>query len=425
MAHDVFISHSSKDKLAADAACAVLEGEGLRCWIAPRDIVPGAEWGASIAEAIGEVKVFVLLFSQHANTSHQIQREVELAVNRGIPIIPVRLEQVAPARSLEFFISSQHWLDAFSPPLQRHLSYLARIIRSLMDGGVTETDPWPQPPPAPPTPAPAPGGLRPWQLAVGAGVATLLVLAAWRLLATAGPTANTNATAPAATNAAAAIAAGPPPTVPVWAGCDESPTVAGCSVIIQQGGEPPQNMAVAYIRRAIAYHGAGQYQLAIADDDAAIRLTPGSAIAFGNRGATYADMGNFAQAIHDYDSAISLDPTFSRAFSNRCFAKAAANQALDQALADCSEALKLSPGDIGALSNRGFVELRLNQPGPALTDLNAALAIDPERADPLYLRALVEQSQGSAAAAATDFAAAKASDAGVAARYARFGLGGG
>jgi hypothetical protein len=55
MAHDVFISHSSKDKLAADAACAVLEGEGIRCWIAPRDITPGAEWSASIIDAIGEV----------------------------------------------------------------------------------------------------------------------------------------------------------------------------------------------------------------------------------------------------------------------------------------------------------------------------------------------------------------------------------
>lgn len=36
MAHDVFISYSSKDKTAADATCAVLEGCGVRCWMAPR-----------------------------------------------------------------------------------------------------------------------------------------------------------------------------------------------------------------------------------------------------------------------------------------------------------------------------------------------------------------------------------------------------
>lgn len=41
MAHDVFISHSAKDKEAAHGLCAGLEARGLRCWIAPRDIVPG------------------------------------------------------------------------------------------------------------------------------------------------------------------------------------------------------------------------------------------------------------------------------------------------------------------------------------------------------------------------------------------------
>ena len=42
MAHDVFISHSSHDRAAAEAALAALERAGHSCWIAPRDIVPGA-----------------------------------------------------------------------------------------------------------------------------------------------------------------------------------------------------------------------------------------------------------------------------------------------------------------------------------------------------------------------------------------------
>ncbi|MBV8226902.1 MAG: toll/interleukin-1 receptor domain-containing protein [Verrucomicrobia bacterium] len=45
MSHDVFISHSSADKRAADAACALLETRGIKCWIAPRDIRPGSDWG--------------------------------------------------------------------------------------------------------------------------------------------------------------------------------------------------------------------------------------------------------------------------------------------------------------------------------------------------------------------------------------------
>mgnify|MGYP001553585274 CR=1 FL=1 len=122
MAHDVFISYSSKDKPAADAACAVLESRGIRCWIAPRDITPGADWGETIVEAIHSSRAFLLIFSGNANSSQQIKREVERAVNHGLPVIPMRIENVLPAKSLEYFLSTPHWLDAFTPPLQQHLN---------------------------------------------------------------------------------------------------------------------------------------------------------------------------------------------------------------------------------------------------------------------------------------------------------------
>ena len=134
MAHDVFISYSSKDKTAADATCAVLESRGIRCWMAPRDIVPGADWGESIIDAIHGSRAFVLVFSANANQSVQIKREVERAINKGTPIIPLRIENVVPVKSLEYFLSTPHWLDAFSPPLERHLNYLADVIQSVLDG---------------------------------------------------------------------------------------------------------------------------------------------------------------------------------------------------------------------------------------------------------------------------------------------------
>jgi hypothetical protein len=134
MAHDVFISYSSKDKPTADATCATLESLGIRCWIAPRDIVPGADWGETIVEAIQASRVFVLVFSANANLSVQIKREVERAINKGIPVIPLRIENVMPAKSLEYFLSTPHWLDAFNPPLERHLNYLAEVIRGILDG---------------------------------------------------------------------------------------------------------------------------------------------------------------------------------------------------------------------------------------------------------------------------------------------------
>ena len=69
MAHDVFISYSSKDMAADEAVCTALEGRGLRCWIAPRDIIPGIGWAKSIVRAIGQSRIMVLVFSENANAS--------------------------------------------------------------------------------------------------------------------------------------------------------------------------------------------------------------------------------------------------------------------------------------------------------------------------------------------------------------------
>jgi len=134
MAHDVFVSYWSKDKSIGDAVSVALESHGLSCWIAPRDILPSNDWGGSIIEAIEDARVMVLIFSASANASVQIKREVERAVTKGKPIIPFRIENVAPTASLEYFISTPQWLDAFTLPLERHLEYLAKVVRKIVGG---------------------------------------------------------------------------------------------------------------------------------------------------------------------------------------------------------------------------------------------------------------------------------------------------
>ncbi len=132
MPHDAFISYSTHDKAAADATCAALEASGIRCWIAPRDIMPGAEWGEAIIDDINQCRVVILIFSANANESPQIRREIERAVNKGVPIIPLRIQDIAPTRSLEYFIGTVHWLDALTPPLESHLRRLVETVKALL-----------------------------------------------------------------------------------------------------------------------------------------------------------------------------------------------------------------------------------------------------------------------------------------------------
>jgi tetratricopeptide (TPR) repeat protein len=135
MPHDVFISYSSIDKAAAFAACATFEAAQIRCWIAPRDVAAGAEWAEEIINAIERAKVMVLIFSSNSNESRQVRREVELAVSRGITIMPVRLEKTDPTRSMAYYMAGVHWIDALTPPLERHLKAVVGWIKPHLESG--------------------------------------------------------------------------------------------------------------------------------------------------------------------------------------------------------------------------------------------------------------------------------------------------
>src|ERR1700733_8701868 len=135
MPFDVFISHSQQDKVAADAACSALEAAGIRCWIAPRDVPPGAQWPAAIIDAIDHCRAMVLIFSSGANQSKQVYREVQRAFDKEVPVVPFRIENVTPEHSLAYYVETVHWLDAVTPPFENHLKELAVSIAALLNKG--------------------------------------------------------------------------------------------------------------------------------------------------------------------------------------------------------------------------------------------------------------------------------------------------
>ncbi len=129
----------------------------IRCWIAPRDIVAGTSYGEAIIDAIHGAKVMVLVFSSNANASGHIPKEVERAVSNGVAILPFRIEDVAPGKSLDYFIGSVHWLDAMTPPMEKHLDALAATVHKLIPEKAGE-----------PGPGASPSGLSGWDCDVAA-----------------------------------------------------------------------------------------------------------------------------------------------------------------------------------------------------------------------------------------------------------------
>jgi TIR domain-containing protein len=132
MEREVFISYSQPDYDCAMELVARIEREGIHCWIAPRDIAPSADWAAEIIDAISNARLMILVFSSSSNASAQVRREVERAVHKQVSILPFRIENVLPSKSLEYFLSAQHWLDAFPPPREPHYARLAEYLRAQL-----------------------------------------------------------------------------------------------------------------------------------------------------------------------------------------------------------------------------------------------------------------------------------------------------
>ena len=130
-AHDVFISYSSRDRERADAICAALEAGGVRCWIAPRDGTPGASYAKFLVDAIAASRLVVLVFSRSANASEAVLNELEIAFSRGIAVLPVRIEDVGPTGSAEFYLKRRHWLDAFAG-FEAQLPQLVPAVRAAL-----------------------------------------------------------------------------------------------------------------------------------------------------------------------------------------------------------------------------------------------------------------------------------------------------
>ena len=138
MAHDVFISHSSKDKPTADAICSALEQNGVRCWIAPRDVRPG-NYGAEIIGAIKECAVFLLVFSESSNDSEDVANETNNATKHKKTIIPYRLGNTEMSEEMQYYLSRKHWIAA--SPGDTAFTALVRAVKDALGMQAQEATP--------------------------------------------------------------------------------------------------------------------------------------------------------------------------------------------------------------------------------------------------------------------------------------------
>jgi len=108
----VFISYASADQDVAVAVCGALEAAGIPCWMAPRDVKPGALYADAIVRAITDARALVLILSESAIQSSHVGKEVERASSKKRPIITLRTDAAPLTPAFEYFLSESQWIDA-------------------------------------------------------------------------------------------------------------------------------------------------------------------------------------------------------------------------------------------------------------------------------------------------------------------------
>ena len=160
--------------------------------------------------------------------------------------------------------------------------------------------------------------------------------------------------------------------------------------------------ADAYNIQGFAKNSRGDYEAAISDFDAALRLKPDSVEAYIGRGLAKVSSGQYEEAIVDFDVVLRLKPDSAEAYSGRGLARAALGQ-YEAATVDCNAALRLKPDSAEAYVGRGLAKIGLGQYREAIVDYDAALRLKPDT-DSLYgRRGLAKAALGQYEAAISDF----------------------
>ncbi len=184
MAHQVFVSYATEDADTASRVCALLEADGIQCWVAPRDVKAGTDYAAAIMDAIRNSQLVVLIFSTHSNASPYALREIERSVAYGRPVLALRTDDADPNSSMEYYL--HQWIEAPEGVESKRKEIIATVREQLArpSTGAASAGRGPVPAPRPPVRL-QPGTrtaaaqarawvLRPWGIAV---VAVLVVAA--------------------------------------------------------------------------------------------------------------------------------------------------------------------------------------------------------------------------------------------------------
>jgi tetratricopeptide (TPR) repeat protein len=202
---------------------------------------------------------------------------------------------------------------------------------------------------------------------------------------------------------------------------DAREKVRACTEAIESGTIKRKTLGSLFLDRAAGHERLGAWNAALADFEAAVRLTP--AESFRARGQFYLRRLDYKDAIADFDRAANMTRNQNpEDLGMRCGARAMAGVELRTAKLFCDEALALRPGNPPLLEMRGLLRLKLGLFAQAWDDYALALRWRPESAPARYGLGVAAIGLGRDEEGRNEMAKAVASDAAVARRFEQYGV---
>ncbi|HEY2709016.1 MAG TPA: toll/interleukin-1 receptor domain-containing protein [Caulobacteraceae bacterium] len=161
MTASIFISYATPDQKVANTLCKALEGRGFPCWIASRDIQPGENFQIAIVRAIRAAKIMLLVFTGNSNNSDEMAKELALASQSKLIVVPLRIDDVKPNDAFSYEFATRQWIDFFADwetaidQLAQRIAIALGVEATPVHAAVASAAP-PEPPPPPPPAQPAP-----------------------------------------------------------------------------------------------------------------------------------------------------------------------------------------------------------------------------------------------------------------------------
>jgi hypothetical protein len=127
--YHAFVSHSSLDIEIVEEVLDSLEDNGVRCWIAPRDIAIGTSFAKAIVEGIKISKVFIVIFTKNSNLSEQVLREIDRAVHQKKKIFVFKIDDTSMQEAVEYYLCKGQWIDATYGEVSQYYEQLVAEVK--------------------------------------------------------------------------------------------------------------------------------------------------------------------------------------------------------------------------------------------------------------------------------------------------------